>query len=126
SRTPGDERYARSVRIEMRERNGVFRQGDRIEVAVFVEKSEPVLAGIADGDGDPSVVEERIRREAENPLRHAELRLGRMERDWLAVFDTIEVPPAGAVGDDMEFSVGTPLRLKDGFVVTTTNPGFVR
>src|SRR5699024_4277222 len=99
---------------------------DRIEVAVFVEKSEPVLAGIADGDGDPSGVEERIRREAENPLRHAELRLGRLERDWLAAFDTIEDPPAGPAGDAIEFPAGTPLRTKDGFVVTTTNPGLVR
>ena len=62
---------------------------------------------------DPAVVEERVRRDAEHPLWPAELRIHRADRVHLALDLAIQVPPAGAVRDEVQDTIRTPLRLED-------------
>src|SRR6185436_14795192 len=52
--------------------------------------------------------------DAEDPLRHAALCFHRGER-FIA---SVEVPPAGAIGDEVKCPVRAPLRLEDRLVGT--------
>ncbi len=61
---------------------------------------------------DPAVRIETVCRHAEEPLRLAELRFERMQREHFVAIDTVQVPPAAAVRYDMQFSRGRPGGLK--------------
>ena len=71
---------------------------------------------VFDGGGDQPVATcERVGRLAERPVRHAEL--GRQGGERLGCLTTevvaVEVPPAAAVGDEVQPPVGRPFRLDD-------------
>jgi len=48
-------------------------------------------------------------------VRAAEFRLARAQRMHHAVLEAVQVPPAAAVGDEVQQAVGRPLRLADRF-----------
>ncbi len=68
--------------------------------------------------------QEGIGRLPEYPLRLTELGLARTERMDAAGarIEAVEVPPAGAVGDEIEDAVGRELRLEDRFPGAAGNP----
>ena len=63
------------------------------------------MAGIQEGVGG----------HAEDPLGQAEFGFQRQQRLDFAVALAVEVPPAGAVGHEMQFAGGRPLGLEDRF-----------
>ncbi len=79
------------------------------------EAADRPLAVLRPRADDAAVRGEVPRRHAEDPLRHAELGLHRAERGDLvaARVGAVEVPPAGAVGDEDEVAVGRPAGLED-------------
>ncbi len=100
-----------------RERGEAERGVGEAEVAqalgAGVEHEEPFFAALAADEGDRAVVEEGVGRAAEEPLRVAQLGLlGGQLRD-LAALVAVEVPPAVAVGDEVQPALGVPLGLED-------------
>src|SRR5207245_5232347 len=65
---------------------------------------------------------ERVRGHGEDPLRAAELCGHRAQGLDAAVFPTIEIPPAAAIRNEVEFAAGGPLRLKDRLGRPTDHP----
>src|SRR5215470_2143680 len=75
---------------------------------------EELLTGPSLGDDrEAAVVEEGIGRVAQLPLRHAELGVGQEHGLGLVTSNSVEVPPAGSVGDEMQLAAGAPLRAEN-------------
>ena len=104
------------------------RRADR--VAIDLERGEGAV--IEDGKTlvptprvdahDPTVGVEAIPTHRKHPLGQAKLGLGRIDVAVFAVADPIQVPPAGAIGDKVQFAIRRPLRLEDGLVDAAGNP----
>ena len=81
------------------------------------------------GEHDPPVVQERVARLAEHPLRHADLRLhldpGLDLAASLIRDPAVEVPPARAVGNEPQRSVRVPPGLEHRFAVARPARGTV-
>ena len=71
---------------------------------------------VAHGHRHARRVQKRIRRQAESPLRPAALRLHRRHRCHALAVRAVEVPPAGAVGDEVQHRVGRPFGLEDRLI----------
>ena len=124
-RTCGHEHYCLAVGLDVRPREVCVGEIDGFERALRVEQPQVVVAAAPEPDGDAAVVENGVRRQAEHPLRDAELRLGWVERHWLAVVDPVGVPPARAIGDGVESASRTPCGLEDGFAAAAQHLPFV-
>ena len=108
-------RVARERKVEARELS-----------ALEIENLEPVDRGSREDAGNPTVAEEGVAREIEDPLRVAELRLLAGERMDFAVALHVEIRPAGAIGDEVEKSVRAPFRLEDRLLLRARDATAVR
>jgi len=77
-----------------------------------VQHGHVLAAGEVVDARDATVVEERVRRAAEDPLRPAELGLHLAQRLDPPVALAVEVPPARAVAHEVQLAGGTPRRLQ--------------
>src|SRR5215213_1991402 len=75
-------------------------------------------AGAGVGGQDRAWVEEGVGRHAEDPLWQSELSFHWRHGLIAVTVATIEVPPAGAVGDEIERAVRRLLRLEDRLIGT--------
>ena len=111
---PSDERDRLPLGGDEREVDRVVRQIQVQQLTGARVDHGDVLRAVLRPDAcDPAVVEERVRRDTEQPLWPAELRIHRADRVHVAVDLTIEVPPVRAVRDEVQDTVRTPLRLED-------------
>ena len=102
--------------LEARERQVELEQLRRLRV----EHAEVVHALTTPAADDAAVVQEGVRRVPELPQRDPELRRHRREVGLCAVLlRAVQVPPPGAIGDEVEPSVRTPGRLEHGLVRST-------
>jgi hypothetical protein len=76
-----------------------------------VEDREVIRAVGAVGARDAAVTEEAVVGQSELPLRPAELRGHRGERDGIPLVAPVEIPPPSPIGDEMQLAGGAPDRL---------------
>ena len=81
-----------------------------------VEQREPRVAVLPVGADDAAAAVEAVAGHPEGPLRHAEFGRHRLQRLDLTVALPVEVPPAAAVGDEVQLALRRPRRLEDRFV----------
>src|SRR5262249_28503692 len=91
-----------------------------------LEKLEPVDRLTGEDTRDAALVEERVARQVEDPLRVAELALLAREGVNLTVPFDVEVRPAGSVGDEEQRAVRAPLGLEDRLRLGAGNASRVR
>src|SRR5919109_3484746 len=87
--------------------------------ALQVERAKPVNGALDHRAGDLSFGEERVSGHAETPLRPSEVGLHRGNRFNRSLPPPVEVPPATAVGDEIEQTKRRPGRLEDRFVLAS-------
>ncbi len=113
-RTVGAEDDLGAARVEGREGVGRVGEGERLRIAAAERQPAQALGRALDPDHRDAGVGERVGRAAEDPVRVAELGSLLGERLWLARGRLpVQVPEAGAVGDEVQYAVGAPARLPD-------------
>ena len=95
----------------------LVRRLDRRERAAARRQARQAADAVLDIGADDFVVRpETVHRAAEAPVRAAELRLARAQRMHHAVLEAVQIPPAAAVGHEVQQAAGRPLGLADRLV----------
>ncbi len=90
-----------------------------------VEKRELPRALFGEGTKDRIVADESVRREAEHPLRYAELGLARTHGFDPSFAPAVEIPEVRPIGHEVERSVGCPFGLEDRLLRSPGDPNLV-